>query len=250
MTLKVLFIIMIIAWLLGCLKWRRASIALYAASVLLLLAIGCGAVPRWVLGDLQSAYAEKPVIGWGTRNAIVLLGTGTDKISGMETLEPSVFSYARIVRAAELYNECRQTRATCKIIVSGGDAKKNGESEASVYAVALTRIGVDTADIIHEQKSMNTWQNAEFTKAILESYDADRMVLVSSGVHLRRSLLYFSHFGVSATPARADYLSARPSVLPLAYNFTVTDFSLSEYIGIARYYVYNALGWNGPRKPM
>lgn len=91
---------------------------------------------------------------------------------------------------------------------------------------------------------MNTWQNAQFARPILRQYGADRVLLVSSGIHLRRSLLYFAHFGIDPVPMRADYLRARLLPLPLAYNFTLTDFALHEYVGIARYYVYNALGWN------
>jgi hypothetical protein len=33
-------------------------------------------------------------------------------------------------------------------------------------------------------------------------------------------------------------------VVPLAYNFAVADIALHEYLGIMRYHVYNALGWN------
>jgi hypothetical protein len=33
----------------------------------------------------------------------------------------------------------------------------------------------------------------------------------------------------------------------MAYNFALTDFALHEWIGIARYHVYNALGWNPAR---
>jgi hypothetical protein len=58
--------------------------------------------------------------------------------------------------------------------------------------------------------------------------------------------MYFAHFGIDTTPVCADYLSASMSLLPAAYNFTVADFAIHEYIGVARYHVYNALGWNAP----
>ncbi|MBN4747341.1 YdcF family protein, partial [Pandoraea nosoerga] len=32
-----------------------------------------------------------------------------------------------------------------------------------------------------------------------------------------------------------------------AYNFALMDYALHEWIGIARYHVYNALGWNPER---
>jgi uncharacterized SAM-binding protein YcdF (DUF218 family) len=94
---------------------------------------------------------------------------------------------------------------------------------------------------------MNTWQNAQFTRPLLQRYNADRVLLVSSGIHLRRSMLYFSHFGINAIPVRGDYLRAIFSPLPRSYNFAVADFALNEYIGILRYYAYNMLGWNSVR---
>lgn len=70
------------------------------------------------------------------------------------------------------------------------------------------------------------------------------MFLVSSGIHVRRGALYFSHFGIRAEPIRADYVTARVSLVPTAYHFLLADLALHEYLGIWRYSVYNLLGWN------
>ena len=244
MTLVALVVVIVLATSCAALRWRRTSRTLYVISVILFLAVGCGPIPAWLLGNLQSAYDVKPAIEWSRRNAIVLLGAGTEKIAHADSVEPATFSYARIVEAAELYNDCRKTEVDCKIVVSGGDAQHTGSPEAVVYRGVLIRLGTDAADILIEPDSMNTWQNAQFTSAALRRYGADRVLLVSSGIHLRRSVLYFAHFGVAATPVRADYLRAVLSPLPLSYNVAVADFALHEYVGIARYHAYNALGWN------
>ncbi|KVP73163.1 hypothetical protein WJ92_25760 [Burkholderia ubonensis] len=248
MTLTMLVIVIVLATSCAALKWRRTSGTLYAISAILFLAIGCGPIPAWLLSNLQSTYDVKPTIEWSKRNAIVLLGAGTEKIARTNSVEPGTFSYARIAEAAELYNDCRKTESDCKIVVSGGDAQETGSPEATVYQRSLLRLGINAADVLLESDSMNTWQNAQFTSVALQRYDAGRTLLVSSGIHLRRSMLYFSHFGVIATPVRADYLHAMPSPLPLSYNFAVADFALHEYTGIARYHVYNVLGWNPVRQ--
>ncbi|RIJ06134.1 YdcF family protein [Achromobacter sp. K91] len=245
MTLSILAVLVLLATCRAVLKWNRTSRGLGLITITLLLALGCGPIPSWLLGNLQSAYAVKHPPGWNKRNAIVLLGAGTERVAG--AIEPGAFAYARIVETAELYNDCRKVATECKIIVSGGDATHNGLPEATVYRNYLFKLGIDATDILLEPNSMNTWQNAQFTSEILERYGADRVVLVSSGIHLRRSVLYFAYFGVVATPVRADYLRAVWSVLPLSYNFALTDFALNEYIGIARYYAYNFLGWNSAR---
>jgi len=244
-TLLILAVLVLLATCCAVLKWNRTSRGLWLVVVTLLLALGCGPVPIWLLDRLQSAYAVKHPIQWNKRNAIVLLGAGTERVAG--AAEPITFAYARIVEAAGLYNDCRKVATECKIIVSGGDAMHNGLPEATVYRNYLFKLGIDATDILLESDSMNTWQNVQFTSMILERYGADRVVLVSSGIHLKRSALYFAHFGVFATPVRADYLRAVWSVLPLSYNFALTDFALHEYIGIARYHAYNFLSWNSAR---
>ena len=149
----------------------------------------------------------------------------------------------------ELYRVCRNTSEDCKVLVSGGDPRSHGVSEAKAYQETLLSLGVSPDDVLTESKSVNTWQNAQFPLALLRQFfQADREVLVTSGFHLKRSALYFAHFGMKPLPVRADYLPGALSVMPLSYNFTVTDFALLEYIGIARYYVYNALGWNAARQ--
>ncbi|OZI67239.1 YdcF family protein [Bordetella genomosp. 11] len=247
MTLTLLIAILAIATLCIVLHRRRVGAALYLAALVLFLAVGCGPVPAWLLGGLQSPYQGRPAFEWGTRNAIVLLGAGTARIPGTGQFEPGVFAYPRLVEAASLYLDCRKARMDCKIVASGGDAQRYGKPEASVYRDALVRLGIPAVDILLEPNSLNTWQNAQFTGPMLRSHGADRVLLVSSGIHMRRSLMYFAHFGIDAIAARADYLTAVSSWLPLSYNFAVADFALHEYIGIARYHVYNAMGWNAAR---
>jgi uncharacterized SAM-binding protein YcdF (DUF218 family) len=244
MTLDVLLVLILLAIALALLRWRRCSRAALALAVVLLLAAGCGPLPNWLLARLQSDYAAPAPIAWGQRNAIVLLGAGTVRVAGAGKVEASLFSYGRIDKAAALYRECRQAGRQCKVEVSGGDARGLGQSEAAIYAGNLQQLGVDPADLLLEPRSMNTWQNAQFSAPLLQAYGADRVLLVSSGYHLRRGMLYFAHFGIRATPVRADYVSGVMSWLPLSYNLTMADLALHEYAGIARYHWYNAMGWN------
>lgn len=244
MTMNALLILIVLASALAWLRWRRSSRVLFGLAVLLLLATGCGPLPSWLLAHLQAEVATDVPIVWGQRNAIVLLGAGTVRAGDAGAVEASLFAYGRISKAAMLYRACRQAPRDCKIEVSGGDARGLGQSEAAIYALDLQRLGVDPADVLLEPRSMNTWQNAQFSGPLLKAYGADRVLLVSSGFHLRRGMLYFSHFGIHATPVRADYVSGVASWKPLSYNFAMADMALHEYAGIARYRWYNAMGWN------
>ncbi|KRE87108.1 hypothetical protein ASG75_02870 [Rhodanobacter sp. Soil772] len=244
MTANVLLILIVLATVLALLKRRRCSRVLLALALILLLAVGCGPLPIWLLARLQSGYATTAPISWGQRNAIVLLGAGSVRVAGSGKIEASLFAYGRISKAAELYRECRRAGRECKVEVSGGDARGLGQPEAGIYAGDLQRLGVDAADLLLESHSMNTWKNAQFSGPLLKTYGADHVLLVSSGYHLRRGMLYFAHFGIHVVPVRADYVDGVLSWLPLSYNFAMADLALHEYAGIARYRVYNAMGWN------
>lgn len=243
MTVDVLLILLALSIVLALLRWRRCSRVLLGLAVAWLLAVGCGLLPRLLLIRLQADYVTDTPIVWAQRNAIVLLGAGTIR-PGKGQVEPSLFAYGRIDKAAALYHACRQAERECKVEVSGGDAVGLGQPEATIYAENLRQLGVADADLLLEPRSMNTWQNAQFSGPLLKSYDADRVWLVSSAFHLRRGMLYFTHFGIAATPVRADYLNGIRSWIPLAYNFTMADVALHEYAGIARYRWYNMMGWN------
>lgn len=232
-----------IAW-----RWRRLGQALCLLAAGLFLAVGCGLVPAWLLQDLQAAYDVKPAHAWGQRNAIVVLGGGMEKVAATGGVEPGLNSYARLVEAATLQRECSQTGGQCKILISGGDAGRTGTSEAMVYRQALLALGMAREDVLIEPYSTSTWQHARFASDVLQHFCADHVALVSSGVHLRRSQLYFAHFGVQATQVRADYLCAVKSLLPRAHNFVVADAALHEYLNIARYHVRVALGETAPAR--
>lgn len=244
MILPLFLILLLLAALL---IWRRQH---RIGGTLLVLALagrycaGCGYLSAPLLDHLQSGFPAE-VSAWGPRNIIVLLGAGT-AASPDGQVEPSLYADGRILRAAELYRACKLTAATCKVEVSGGDADHTGRTEAQTYAITLAQLGVPLTDMILESRSLNTFQNAQFSRPLLLAYAADKVVLVSSAVHLKRAMLYFGHFGIRAQPVRGDYLDARRTWLPNSENLLFADLALHEYLGIWRYHLYNALGWNPP----
>ncbi|HEY9131243.1 MAG TPA: YdcF family protein [Dyella sp.] len=231
-------------------RWRRrrsGTLAIGAAVVFLVLT-GCGPLSRWMLHDLQDAYVTREPVTWSERNAIVLLAAGSERLPD-EQIEPTLFAYGRIATALAMYRDCHASGHDCKLLVTGGDPQRHGTAEAVVYGRLLERMGVPVSDQIVESRSNSTWQNAQFSRPLLESYRPGRIWLVTSGIHMRRSLLYFDHFGIRPQPVRGDYVHASWGVWPSTWNVALADAALHEYLGIARYRVYNMLGMNAPRSP-
>ncbi|WP_109125783.1 YdcF family protein [Dyella sp. C11] len=246
--LAVLFIVLVLALCLRRLRWRKTSAALMAVCVLVFFGIGCGLLPRLLSENLQGRYESEPAIAWAPRNAIILLGAGTAVEEG-HRLQPSFFVNGRVLRAAQLYSACKAAGKECRLVVSGGDSQSHGEPEAVVYGRALRQLGIPEADLSLESRSMSTWQNAQFSRPILAEYAPQHIVLVTSGIHLKRSLIYFAHFGIVPQPVAGDWVNARWELAPDSWNFMLMDASLHEVLGILRYDVYNVLGWNAPKAP-
>ena len=244
MTISLISLLVAAAAILARARRPQSARALFILAGILLVAVGCGPLPALALKDLQTGYAGVPVSSWQPRAAIVVLGGGTQPVADTGTLEVPALAYGRIVKTLELYLQCKHNGKACIVIVSGGDPRKLGTSEGKTYGAVLVKAGVDPADLVIEGRSLNTWQNAQFCAAWLKDHPQDQVLLVTSGLHLRRSILYFAHFGVRALPERADYVGAGLTPLPISFNFVRMDLALHEYAGLVRYRVYEMLGWN------
>jgi uncharacterized SAM-binding protein YcdF (DUF218 family) len=244
MSIVLIFAFIIILLIFILFNRIKAALITVFITAFFFILIGNGLLPALLLKNLQQSYVHLPQPSWQKNNAIVLLGAGAINITNTSSIAPTVMAYSRIYMAANLYFNCKKSQSNCKIIVSGGDALKAGDSEASVYAKALYKLTIPKSAIILESQSLNTYKNAEYTSKILNAQHYDQIYLVTSGIHLTRSLLYFSHFGITAKPMMADYLKPQLSILPLSYNFAMADFAIHEYLGLARYYVYEFLGLN------
>jgi uncharacterized SAM-binding protein YcdF (DUF218 family) len=213
-------------------------------GLIVFITIGYGLPTQWLLRSLQAATVTT-VNEWKPRNIILVLGFGAEQVSPGVVQVP-LFGYSRVARAALLYRGCKLSGAQCAVLVSGGDPRNFGKSEAQVYAVVLKNLGIAEADLILEDKSQNTWENAKLSAVIVASIPHDQLVLVSSGTHLQRSLLYAAHFGLIPDIAvRADHVSVIHHGLPQAYNFLLFDLVMHELLGILRFNVYESMGWNG-----
>lgn len=219
-------------------KCKRLAIALSGAAAAWFLACSVGLVARPILKELQDGTPDT-VATWKSSAVLVVLGVGTAPTP--RGAEVSVFGFGRLNRAAELYRECSLAGSDCKVLISGGVGAAGGAPEAPTYAAHLQRLGVPAARVIQEAESRNTWENARNTCALLKQRP-DQIVLVTSGIHLKRSLRYFEHFCGPIQGVRADWLDASTGEWSL--NLLLTDVALHEIVGELRFQAYEALGLN------
>ncbi|MBO6179250.1 MAG: YdcF family protein [Selenomonadaceae bacterium] len=185
-------------------KLRATKIALFIFTVTFLFyLLSTNLVAGFLIGNLESVY-EPPKSIEG--DVIVMLGGGafadTPDIDGEGTLcaAPS----ARLLTALRLYHKLK-----VPIILSGGQVYEDTGAEAKIARRLLLSLGVPENDIITEDKSVNTTQNAKFTAKIMNERGFHRPIVVTSAFHMRRAMLNFKNFGYEAVPMPTDYMSSK-----------------------------------------
>lgn len=111
----------------------------------------------------------------------------------------------RLLQAVRLYKYGKIK----KILISGdsGNLIEDGLDEARELKQYLTELGIPSEDIITEDKSINTYENAKFTVDLLKTDypQHKKFLLITSGFHLKRAIacfnkqgLEFDHFATDA----------------------------------------------------
>ena len=174
------------------------------AAAALYLAASIYVVPEALVRVWQpepAPFDARGVPGRGT--AIVVLAGGDERVRGwsgaMTRLERA--EAARVLEAARVF----RLVSPDWVISSGGTDPAHPESVSSSIAMsdALIELGVPLDRIRLESVSRDTHDEAVRIAPMLSALHVDRVGLVTSTVHMRRSLGTFRAAGVDALPASA-----------------------------------------------
>ena len=230
------------------LLWLLTRRGFFLTTVVVVVAIVWLLSTPAMSGGLQSLLerqvGEVPVESLPNADAIVVLG-GTLSPPTKPGGEANLSAAAdRLVHAARLY---KLGKAPI-VLVAGGNGGENDSMRAeSVHAGALLESwGIPQSAILTETESTNTYENATFTKLMLEQHGLDRILLVTSAMHMPRALAAFRSVGIEATPAPTDFEASRSDVVGLDRwiadpdSLAVTTRVLKEFAG---WFVYRQRGW-------
>lgn len=115
---------------------------------------------------------------------------------------PSVPLKRRVAHAAELIQ-----KGHSRFLLLTGGTGKHPPSEAVVMRRLAESYGIATSQIILDETASSTLQNAAACARIMKKNSWSSATIVTDGFHLKRSLLAFRHFGISAigsSPADRD----------------------------------------------
>lgn len=146
----------------------------------------------------------------------------------------------RFANAYELYRKGKIK----KVLLTGGSGRliENQYSEAAKMQEYLEEIGIPKEDFIIEANSRNTYENALFTKRIIENaYPNARCLLITSAWHMPRSMKCFEKQNLKITPFSVDFLSEtrrflpETLILPSRLGFYRWEMLIKEWVGIMAY---------------
>ena len=228
-------------------KWMRLQIGVL---FLALVFLGLGS-NRWV------AYSAARSLEWQyipqgeitAADVIVVLGGGTEAADYPRSMVEVNSAGDRIFYAAQLY---RENKAKF-ILLSGGSipwGDEDSQSPAKDMESLLILLGVPSESIWLEAQSRNTYENALFTTKMLREKGVNRIILVTSAMHMPRAVGLYRHQGIEVIPAPTDFTVTEsgwqrlfePSfavqslqLLPGVGSLSLTTKVMKEYLGILIY---------------
>lgn len=223
--------------------WERLGLAVLGIGVLVVWMPATPLVSDWLRGTLEARYPPARAETVPSAGAIVTLG-GAVGAPQPPRVYPDLNGAAdRVWHAARLYEAGKAPL----VVASGGTLpwKDQQFREAPAMQQLLTSWGVPADSVLLESSSANTYQNATRTAALLEKRGVDRVLLVTSALHMRRALATFRSTRLEVVPAATDYrvVEGKTTLLDLLPSAGALDGStaaIREYVG---YVVYDWRGW-------
>ena len=182
----------------------------------------------------------------GGATAVVVLGAGivSSTADGM-AIDDLMASALRVIEGVRVYRLIGDPL----LIVSGGNTQllDPPRPEGTAFRDAAIHLGVPASRVLADTESLTTREQAVTTKRLLAERGIDRFVLVTSPIHMGRSLRAFRAAGLDPVPSACslgeDEEEPSWSLVPERQALLLSDAATYEY---AAWLYYWARGWFRP----
>jgi uncharacterized SAM-binding protein YcdF (DUF218 family) len=175
----------------------------------------------WTWGWLARHFAPAGNTAQTHFDAIIVLGNPADKYG-----DPTPTELARVTEAVHEY----ERGAAGHVIFTGG-AAYNQYVEAAVMARTAEAQGVPASAIVEEPEARNTVENACYSVRLMRARGWASAEVISSGWHLGRAGLIFSHMPI------AWHVHAAPAMEPES-EWYEDALGMEETLKTVRYLVW------------
>lgn len=191
-------------------------------------------------------YSDDDIYLKSTKYDLAIVLGGMGRIDERQNRYDFTCSGDRLFQTLPLYHKGRIS----KILITGGSGSisKPEQREAIYVKQYLKSISIPDSSIIIENDSKNTYENAIFTKHILDSMQfKGSILLVTSSFHMRRSMAIFNKAGFkNVTPFITNKFTGDRKFefdycfIPNVAAVSTLNLILHEIVG---YYTYKAKGY-------
>lgn len=222
-------------------RWARGARRLVAVSALLLLVAGLSPLGHALMLPLENRFPRSEIAQGQSIDGVVVLGGAQDMSNTLRRGAPALNEASeRLLEAAALawrYPEAR-------ILFTGGSNAVFGDrqSEASGARQVLQALGVEPGRLLLEDRSRNTYQNAQYSLALAKPENGQRWLLVTSAGHMPRAMGCFRKAGFQVQPWPVDYRTRGREDLVRFFSkasegWRRVDMAVREWIGLVIYRV-------------
>ena len=218
--------LILIAAVLAAVFWRRpVGRKLAGATVALLLLFGLAPVGNLLLTPLESRFGPPPRIA-DIDGIIVLAGSEQVKLS-------EIYSEPQLNSAGD------RLTTFLLLAVAHPDARlahSGTPRESSVARALILGTGVAPGRIVFEDRARDTCQSALATRDLVVPMPGERWVLVTSAMHMPRSIACFRAADWDVIPYPTDYRTgSTPWSYDLLGNLTNLGLAAHEWLGLLYY---------------
>lgn len=225
---------------LGLAGFRRWGGLLCGAAVVLLALGAYTPIGALLLRPLEDRFPLPGPNLSAPAGIIVLGGETDDELSAARHLPILAPQAGRLTTGAALARRFPQAR----LIFTGGSAsmRNTGGTEAAAVRQLWLALGVPPQQMLFETKSRNTWENALFTRALLQPKPGQTFLLVTSAYHMPRSMGIFRKAGFDVIAYPADYMTFgnNRDYIPIHMIYDDLEMlksALHEWVGLIAYHL-------------
>jgi uncharacterized SAM-binding protein YcdF (DUF218 family) len=237
---NLLVLLSLLGLALAGLRFQRLGRLLLAVSLSLLLVVGLSPAANWLILPLEMRFPPPLLAGQRVDGVIVLGGAVQER----QTMAhgPLALNDAgeRVVAMADLARRFPDAR----VLFTGGAGVYSSAPlpEGEVLKLKISQLGLQPGRIIFETKSLNTYENAVFSKPLMQPMPGETWLLVTSAWHMPRSVGIFRQQGwnVVAYPVdfrTAGWQDATRGFSSVSEGLRRSEVAVREYIGLAIYWL-------------
>ncbi len=232
-----LLLILLLAGLASSPRWRPGrALALMAAVALALIVFSPASA--LLIRPLEDRFPRQSENMPPPKGIIVLGGAADEQITRARdqvTLNEAATRMTEGAALARLYPQAL-------LVFSGGSSAliDNSAREAAVARRLWRELGVPESRMLFEDRSRNTYENAVFTKRLVNPQKGEKWLLVTSAYHMPRAIGVFRASGMEPQAFPVDYRTtgdARDLRPPGDGARAMIDFegAAREWIGLLAY---------------